>query len=109
MAWALVSRMSASMLLWRKHHLAGMVAEWSSQLVWCKNRPTPLLTERANISMSEYRGPWKLVTLAVGVSVLIVGAFYYRAPDWDVPISLIMACFAYLTAPWSLRVLLERR
>lgn len=31
------------------------------------------------------------------------------APDWDIPISFIMAICTYLTAPWSLRVLLERR
>ena len=59
--------------------------------------------------MSEYLRPWKLATLGVGVFLLIVGSFCYRAPDWDIPISLIMAFFAYLTAPWSLRVILERR
>ena len=53
--------------------------------------------------------PWKLVTLAVGIALLILGSFYYDAPDWDIPISLIMAILAYLTAPWSLRVVLERR
>jgi hypothetical protein len=41
--------------------------------------------------------------------MLILGAFYYDAPDWDVPISFIMATLAYLTAPWSLRVIIERR
>lgn len=59
--------------------------------------------------MTEYLRPWKLFSLAVGVTLLIVGSFYYRAPDWDVPISLIMAVLAYLTAPWSMRALLERR
>lgn len=57
----------------------------------------------------EYRRPWKLATLALGIALLVAGAFYYRAPDWDIPISFIMAALAYLTAPWSLRVLLERR
>jgi len=57
----------------------------------------------------EYLRPWKLLTLAGGVALLIAGSFYYRAPDWDIPISLIMALLAYLTAPWSLRVILERR
>ncbi len=57
----------------------------------------------------EYLRPWKLVTLVVGVVLLVVGSFHYRAPDWDVPISFIMAGFAYLTAPWSMRVLVERR
>ena len=57
----------------------------------------------------EYARPWKLVTFALGTALLIAGSFYYQAPDWDVPISLIMAVLAYLTAPWSLRVILERR
>ena len=59
--------------------------------------------------MHEYLRPWKLATLACGITLLIVGAFYYQAPDWDIPISLIMASLTYLTAPWSMRVLLERR
>lgn len=57
----------------------------------------------------EYLRPWKLAALAVGVGLLIAGSFYYEAPDWDIPISLIMALLAYLTAPWSLHVVVERR
>lgn len=57
----------------------------------------------------EYTRPWKLGTLAIGIGLLIFGSFYYDAPDWDIPISLIMAILAYLTAPWSLRIVLERR
>ncbi len=59
--------------------------------------------------MSEYLRPWKLFSLACGIALLIAGAFYYEAPDWDVPISLIMALLTYLTAPWSMRVILERQ
>ena len=59
--------------------------------------------------MAEYLRPWKLVTFAIGLALLIAGSFYYEAPDWDIPISLIMAAFAYVTAPWSMRVLVERR
>lgn len=58
---------------------------------------------------AEYARPWKLATLAAGIALLIAGSFYYEAPDWDIPISLIMAVLAYLTAPWSLRVIVERR
>jgi len=58
---------------------------------------------------SEYLRPWKLVTLTVGIILLVVGSFYFQAPDWDIPISLIMALLAYLTAPWSLHVIVERR
>ena len=57
----------------------------------------------------EYQRPWKLVTLSLGIMLLIVGSFYYSAPDWDIPISFIMAIFAYLTASWSLHVIVERQ
>jgi hypothetical protein len=60
------------------------------------------------INLTEFRRPWKLCTLAIGISLLIFGAFYYRAPDWDIPISFIMAMLAYLTAPWSIRIIVER-
>lgn len=59
--------------------------------------------------LAEYLRPWKLVTLALGIALLVLGSFYYEAPDWDIPISLIMAILAYLTAPWSMRVLIERQ
>ena len=59
--------------------------------------------------LAEFLRPWKLVTLASGVGLLVAGSFYVGAPDWDIPISLIMAGLAYLTAPWSLRVIIERR
>jgi hypothetical protein len=62
-----------------------------------------------NPLLLEYLRPWKLLTLAVGIVLLILGSFYYPAPDWDIPISFIMAILAYLTAPWSMRVVLERR
>jgi hypothetical protein len=58
---------------------------------------------------AEYFRPWKLITLVAGIALLIFGSFYYNAPDWDIPISIIMASLAYLSAPWSLRVILERR
>lgn len=59
--------------------------------------------------MTEYTRPWKLASFAVGVALLIAGSFYYEAPDWDIPISLIMATLTYLSASWSLRVIVERR
>lgn len=59
--------------------------------------------------LTEYLRPWKLFFLAIGVTLLVLGSFYYQAPDWDVPISFIMALFAYVTAPWSLRAIVERR
>ena len=57
----------------------------------------------------EYLRPWKLAALAVGIALLILGAIYTPAPDWDVPISFIMVGLTYLTAPCSMRTLLERQ
>jgi hypothetical protein len=59
-------------------------------------------------TLVEYKRPWKLFTLICGISLLIVGAYLTPAPDWDVPVSLIMAILTYLTAPWGMRVLLTR-
>lgn len=66
-------------------------------------RPLP------HADLAEYARPWKLVTLALGIVALILGSFYYDAPDWDIPISFIMAGLAYVAAPWSLRVIVERQ
>lgn len=57
----------------------------------------------------EYKRPWKLFALFSGLTLLVIGSFYLPAPDWDIPISFIMAFFSYLTAAWSLRVVVERR
>lgn len=59
--------------------------------------------------LPEYRRPWKLATLAIGIALLVAGSFLTPAPDWDIPVSFLMAFFAYLTAGWSLRVVMERR
>lgn len=58
--------------------------------------------------ITEYLRPWKLATFAIGIGMLLVGADYYRAPDWDYAISVVMATLTYLTAPWSVRVLKDR-
>ena len=59
--------------------------------------------------LSELLRPWKLFSLSAGIALLVVGSFYWEALDWDIPISIIMALLTYLTAPWSLRVLLDRQ
>lgn len=56
----------------------------------------------------RYGSRWNLATLAVGIGLLVGGSFYAPAPDWDIPISLIMAGFAYLTAAWSVQVMVYR-
>ena len=59
--------------------------------------------------MAELTRPWKLGNLAVGIALLVAGRFYYQAPDWDIPISLIMASVSYVTASWSMHVMVERQ
>ena len=56
----------------------------------------------------EWRRPWKLCALAVGIGLLVLGRYLMPAPDWDIPISLIMGAMAYLSASWCLRVFLAR-
>lgn len=62
-----------------------------------------------SIVLAECRRPWKLATFTIGLGLLIVGSFALPAPDWDIPISIIMAGFTYLTAGWSMHVMVERR
>lgn len=59
--------------------------------------------------LNELFRPWKIGTLAIGILLLIWGSYYYPAPDWDIAISLVMASFAYLSAGWSMHVMVERR
>lgn len=65
--------------------------------------PTPSLLSH------ELLRPWKTVTLAAGLAWLIWGALTLHIPDWDVGISLIMGLLTYVTAPWSVRILIQRR
>ena len=67
------------------------------------------LKPEATGNLADYARPWKLATLFLGIALLILGSLYYSVPHWDIPISLIMATLAYLAAPWSLRVIVERR
>jgi hypothetical protein len=62
-----------------------------------------------SMQLRELKRPWKLITLLVGIALLIIGAKFIKAPDWDIPISFIMAILAYLFAPFCLRIVLERR
>ncbi|PID66043.1 MAG: hypothetical protein CR975_04960 [Gammaproteobacteria bacterium] len=63
----------------------------------------------AVVQLREYLRPWKLCSLAVGIVLLVLGSFYTPAPDWDIAISVIMALMTYLSAPWSLRVIIKRQ
>ncbi len=57
----------------------------------------------------EYFRPWKLITFMIGLALLIIGSYYYDAPDWDIPISIIMAILTYLFAPLSIRIIVGRK
>lgn len=61
------------------------------------------------VGMREFSRPWKLITLAIGIAILIVGAQIEQLPDWDIGLSVFMAVATYLTAPWAIRVFIERR
>jgi len=55
----------------------------------------------------ELRRPWKLVTLALGMTWLFYGALVYDISDWDVGISFVMGGLTYLFAPWTVHVLVN--
>ncbi|HPZ14795.1 MAG TPA: hypothetical protein PLK04_11265 [Bacillota bacterium] len=60
-------------------------------------------------SATEYARPWKLFSLFCGIAFLVIGALFSGLPDWDIPVSFLMAGFTYFTAPCSLRVIFDRR
>lgn len=64
-------------------------------------------------NMADYRSelarPWKLATLAAALSWLLFGALTYGIQDWDVGVSLIMAGLTYVSAPWCVRAIMNRR
>ena len=47
--------------------------------------------------------PWKLVTFSMALGYYIWGAYYYKCPTWDVPVSIIMSVLTYIFAPWTVR------
>lgn len=57
--------------------------------------------------MREYLRPWKLSSLLAGIALLIAGSIFTPASDWDVGISVVMALFTYLTAPFSLKTIVK--
>ncbi len=59
--------------------------------------------------MKELFRPWKLATLLIGILILIYGAYVEQLPDWDNGLSVYMALLTYLSAPWAVRAIIERR
>lgn len=61
------------------------------------------------LAPEEWRRPWKLVTLGVGMAWLLWGALTLDIGDWDVGVSLLMGGFTYLLAPMAARILMRRQ
>lgn len=59
--------------------------------------------------LEEYLRPWKLTCLIAGIIVLSIGSIVTPAPDWDIPVTFIMAVSTYVTAPCTVRVFFERK
>lgn len=53
----------------------------------------------------EYFRAWKLFTLWIGVSILVLGSVYYQQQDWDVTLSILMALLTYITAPLAVKAI----
>ena len=68
-----------------------------------------MTNNNSNKLLIEYKRPWKLFSFAIGLALLIIGSFIYKAPDWDIPICIIMATLTYLSASWSMHILTERQ
>ena len=52
---------------------------------------------------------FKNATFAIGLGWLIYGALYFGYGDWDIGISLVMACSTYLCADWVWSSLVARQ
>ena len=54
---------------------------------------------------SELLRPWKVTTFAIGMAMLLYGAVTFGFSDWDVGVSILMGGLTYLSAPWSVHVI----
>lgn len=59
--------------------------------------------------LADYFSPWRLITLFLGMVFLFAGALWSGLPDWDIPVSIIMAIPAYITAGPSMQVFAKRQ
>ena len=59
-----------------------------------------LQSELHNMYNSDYTLGMKNLTFAIGLSWLLYGAVFFDYPDWDIPVSILMACSTYLCADW---------
>lgn len=52
---------------------------------------------------------WKNFTFLIGLAWLLYGALFFDYPDWDIPVSLLMAGSTYLTADRFIQAIKEKR
>jgi hypothetical protein len=55
--------------------------------------------------IKTYLNPLNIFTFAIGLALLLYGAAAYSLPDWDVPVSILMAALTYLTAAFVIHIL----
>ena len=55
----------------------------------------------------ELLRPWKLLTFAVAMALLLYGALTLHIGDWDVGVTLIMGGLTYVFAPLAIRALVN--
>jgi hypothetical protein len=67
------------------------------------DRDYPRFPDRA--TAREWLRPWKLVTFAVAMALLLYGATHFGIADWDVGVTWWMGVLTYLSAPWAVRML----
>lgn len=60
-------------------------------------------TSQGEQTVSHLIPIWKNTTFLIGLSWLLYGAAYFDYPDWDIPISFLMAFSTYLTADRFIR------
>lgn len=56
-----------------------------------------------------YLNSWRLFTLFIGTSILYYGAMTEGAPDWDLPVSFLMAFTTYALMPVFEKAVSARR
>lgn len=47
------------------------------------------------------------MTLGIGTTFFVWGAYTFDAPTWDVPVSILMSAVTFLLAPWSIDQMLR--
>ena len=67
------------------------------------NRMYPKFNIKSYIA--ELFRPWKFVTFSLALGFYIWGAYFYRLPTWDVPVSIIMSLLTYFFSPWVVKTL----